>query len=151
MTKTITITDLKDVQAGDMVTVKIEGRQYTGPAYTRGGDSLGWGGHLLRRPSGEPVAYVVFLSATRETPSLPTKAGSMILVHKADGKVCDPPVLAVHDGTELAPWAVARQSGNLDWLRDEDITRWQECDVTPRGEVIWRPTVRAVREAVGDA
>ena len=33
----------------------------------------------------------------------------------------------------------------------EEITRWQECDVTPRGEVIRRPTVRAVREAVGDA
>ena len=66
----------------------------------------------------------------------PTRAGSVILVHKADGKVCDPPVVAMHDGTDLVPWGVARQIGNLDWLRDEDITRWQECDVTPRGEVV---------------
>ena len=31
--KTITITDLADVRDGDICTVKIEGRQYTGPAY----------------------------------------------------------------------------------------------------------------------
>ena len=75
----------------------------------------------------------------------------MILIHEACGEVYDPPVLAAHDGTALIPWAVARQIGSVDWLGDKDITRWQECDVTPRGEVIWRPTVRAVREAVGDA
>ena len=138
MTKTITITDLKDVRDGDMVTVKIEGRQYTGPAYTRGDDILVWGGRAMRYSHGEPYAYLTFVSATREAPTLQTEAGSMILVHKADGKVCDPPVLAMHDGTELVPWGVARQSGSLDWLRDEDITRWQECDVTPRGEVVGR-------------
>ena len=136
--KTITITDLKDVQDGDMVTVKIEGRQYTGPAYTRGDDVLVWGGRALRYSHGEPYAYLTFVSATRETPSLPTKAGSVILVHEACGEVYDPPVLAVHDGTDLVPWGVARQSGNLDWLRDEDIARWQECDVTPRNEVVER-------------
>ena len=134
MTKKITITDLADVRDGDICTVEIGGRQYTGPAYSGVGNVLKWGGHILRY-NGEPYAYVTFISATRESPSLPTKAGSVILVHEACGVVCDPPVLAVHDGTELAPWAVARQSGNLDWLRDEDITRWQECDVTPRGEV----------------
>ena len=136
--KTITITDLKDVQDGDMVTVKIEGRQYTGPAYTRGDDILVWGGRALRYSHGEPYAYLTFVSATRETPSLPTKAGSVILVHEADGKVCDPPVLAMHDGTNPVPWGVTRQIGSLGWLRDENITRWQECDVTPRGEVVER-------------
>ena len=138
MTERIEITDLADVRDGDICTVKIEGRQYTGPAYTGGGDSLIWGGYLLRHHGGKPDDVAVFLFATRESPSLPTKAGSVILVHEACGVVCDPPVLAVHDGTELAPWAVARQSGNLDWLRDEDITRWQECDVTPRGKVVER-------------
>ena len=138
MTKTITITDLKDVRDGDMVTVKIEGRQYTGPAYTRGDDILVWGGRALRYSHGEPYAYLTFVSATREAPTFPTEAGSVILVHEADGKVCDPPVLAMHDGTDHLPWGVVRQSGGFDWLRDEDIARWQECDVTPRGEVIRR-------------
>ena len=41
--KTITITDLADVRDGDICTVKIGGRQYTGPAYTRGDDILVWG------------------------------------------------------------------------------------------------------------
>ena len=138
MTERIEITDLADVRDGDICTVKIEGRQYTGPAYTRGDDILVWGGRALRYSHGEPYAYLTFVSATRETPSLPTKAGSVILVHKADGKVCDPPVLAMHDGTDHLPWGVARQSGGFDWLRDEDIARWQECDVTPRGEVVER-------------
>ena len=153
MTERIEITDLADVRDGDICTVKIGGRQYMGPAYAGEGDSLllAWGGYLLRHSSGEPDAFVVFLSATRESPSLPTKAGSVILVHEACGEVYDPPVLATHDGTDLVPWGVARQIGSFDWLRDEDIARWQECDVTPRGEVIGRPTVRAVREAVGDA
>lgn len=138
MTKTITITDLSEVRAGDLCTVEIGGRQYTGPAYARGGGILDWGGHALRYADGEPGTLAAFVSATREAPTLPTKAGRVILVHEADGKVSDPPVLAMHDGTELVPWGVARQIGNLDWLRDEDIARWQECDVTPRGEVIGR-------------
>lgn len=138
MSERIKITDLTDVQDGDMVTVEIGGRQYTGLAYTRGGDLLVWGGHILRYSDGEPGTLAAFVSATRESPSLPTRAGSVILVHKADGKVCDPPVLAMHDGTDHLPWGVVRQSGGFDWLRDEDIARWQECDVTPRGEVIRR-------------
>ena len=145
-----TITDLNEVRDGDICTVEIEGHQYTGPAYSGVGNVLKWGGHTLRY-NGVPRPFVVFLSATRETPSLPTKEGSVILVHEAGGEVYDPPVLAVHDGTALAPWGVARQIDGFDWFGDGAITRWQECDVTPRGEVIWRPTVRAVREAVGDA
>ena len=136
MTERITITDLADVRDGDICTVEIEGHQYTGPAYAGRGDLLVWCGRALRCSSGEPGTRTAFVSATREAPTLPTKAGSMILVHKADGKVCDPPVVAMHDGTDLVPWGVVRQIGNLDWLRDEDITRWQECDVTPRGEVV---------------
>ena len=135
--KTITITDLADVRDGDICTVEIDGRQYTGPAYGRRDDILlAWGGYLLRYSSGEPGAFAVFLSATRETPSLPTEHGSTIFIHEAAGTVCDPPVLAVHDGTDHAPWGVARQIDYLHYLGDEDITRWQECDVTPRGEVI---------------
>ena len=137
MTKTITITDLSEVRAGDLCTVEIEGRQYTGPAYSGVGNVLKWGGHTLRY-NGVPRPYVTFVSATRESPSLPTELGSAILIHEALGKVCDPPVLATHDGTDLVPWGVARRIGNLDWLHDEHITRWQECDVTPRGEVIGR-------------
>ena len=138
MTELIKITDLKDVRDGDMVTVEIGCRPYTCPAYARGGGILDWGGHALRYSSGEPGITTALVSATREVPSLPTRAGSVILVHKADGKVCDPPVLAMHDGTDHLPWGVVRQSGGFDWLRDEDITRWQECDVTPRGEVVGR-------------
>ena len=136
MTERITITDLAQVRDGDICTVEIDGHPYCGPAYARGGGILDWGGHALRYSDGEPGTLAAFVSATREAPTLPTKAGSVILVHKADGKVCDPPVVAMHDGTDLVPWGVARQIGNLDWLRDEDITRWQECDVTPRGEVV---------------
>ena len=135
MTERIKITDLAQVRDGDICTVEIDGHPYCGPAYAGRDDLLVWGGHALRYASGEP-GILAFVSATRETPSLPTRAGSVILVHEADGEVYDPPVLAMHDGTDLVPWGVARQIGNLDWLRDEDITRWQECDVTPRGEVV---------------
>ena len=134
--KTITITDLSEVREGYLCTVEIGGRQYTGPAYAGEGDILLWGGHALRYSNGEPGILAAFVSATRETPSLPTKAGSLILIHEACGEVCDPPVLAAHDGTALIPWGVVRQVGSFDWLGDKDITRWQECDVTPRGEVI---------------
>ena len=136
--KTITITDLADVRDGDICTVKIGERQYTGPAYSGVGNVLKWGGHILRY-NGEPYAYVVFLSATRETPSLPTKEGSLILIHEACGEVCDPPVLAIHDGTHHDPWGVVvRQFDLLTYLCDEDITQWQAVTVTPRGEVIGR-------------
>lgn len=135
--KTITITDLADVRDGDICTVKLGGRQYTGPAYSGVGNVLKWGGHILRY-NGEPYAYVVFLSATREVPALPTEPGSMILVHEALGETCDPPVVAVHDGNSVDPWKASRQVGAFFWLSDGDITRWQECDVTPRGEVIGR-------------
>ena len=137
MTKTITITDLADVRDGDLVTVEIAGRQYTGPAYAGEGDSrfLLWGGYLLRSSTRKPGAYVTFISATRETPSLPTERGSTIFIHEACGEVCDPPVVAVHDGTDRAPWSVALQIDGLTYLSDEDIARWQECDVTPCGEV----------------
>ena len=138
MTKTITITDLAQVRAGDLCTVMIRGRQYVGPAYTYGGDDLLWGESTLRYSSGKPGTYVTFVSATREAPTLPTERGSVILIHEACGEVYDPPVLAVHDGTDHAPWGVARQIDGLNYLSDEDITRWQECDVTPRGEVIGR-------------
>ena len=134
MTKTITITDLADVRDGDICTVEIDGHPYCGPAYAGMDDLLVWGGRILRYSDGEPGTLVVFASATRESPSLPTKAGSVILVYKADGKVVGP-VLAMHDGTDHLPWGVVRQSGGFDWLRDEDIARWQECDVTPCGEV----------------
>ena len=151
--KMINITDLAQVRDGDICTVEIGGRQYTGPAYTGLGDStmLIWGGYLMRSSTGKPGAYVTFLSATRESPSLPTMRGSVILVHEAGSKVYDPPVLAVHDGTTVIPWMVPANIGHDNWFGDEDITSWQECDATPRGEVIRRPTVRAVREAVGDA
>ena len=129
------ITDLADVRDGDVCTVEIGSRQYTGPAYTGGGDSLVWGGLLMRYRSGKSDDVVVFLSATRETPSLPTEKGSVILVHEACGEVCDPPVLAAHDGTDLVPWGVARQIGNLDWLHDEDIIRWQAVTFTAQGAV----------------
>lgn len=138
MSERIKITDLADVQDGDMVTVEIGGRQYTGPAYARGGGILDWGGHALRYSDGEPGTLAAFVSATREAPTLPTKAGSVILVHEALGETCDPPVVAMHDGDSVGPWDVSRQVGSHGWLRDKDITRWQECDVTPRGAVVER-------------
>lgn len=136
--KTITITDLADVRDGDICTVKIGERQYTGPAYAGEGDSriLLWGGYMLRYSSGKPGIAIALVSATRTIPSLPTERGSAILIHEALGEVCNPPVLAVRDGTNTFPWGATRQIGSLDWLRDEDITRWQEFDATPLGEVI---------------
>ena len=140
MSERIKITDLTDVQDGDMVTVEIAGRQYTGPAYAGEGDSriLLWGGYMLRYSSGKPGAYVTFVSATREAPTLPTESGSMILVHEALGETCDPPVVAVHDGDSVDPWRASRRVGAFFWFSDGDIARWQECDVTPRGEVVER-------------
>ena len=138
MTKKITITDLNEVQDGDICTVEIEGRQYTGPAYLTRDDVLLWGGRLLRRRNGDPAGIATFVSATRTTPSLPTERGSAIFIHEALGEVCNPPVLAVRNGTNAFPWGATRQIVGLDRLRDEDITRWQECDVTPRGEVVER-------------
>ena len=138
MSERIKITDLTDVQDGDMETVEIGGRQYTGPAYARGGGILDWGGHALRYSDGEPGTLAAFVSATREAPTLPTKAGSMILVHEALGVTCDPPVVAVHDGDSVDPWRASRRVGAFFWFSDGDITRWQECDVTPRGAVVER-------------
>ena len=137
MTKKITITDLADVRDGDTCTVEIGGRQYTGPAYSGAGNVLKWGGHTLRY-NGVPRPFVVFLSATRETPSLPTERGSAIFIHEALGEVCDPPVQAIHDGDTVYPWIPERAICGTFWLNEDDITRWQECDVTPRGEVIGR-------------
>ena len=137
MTKKITITDLADVRDGDTCTVEIGGRQYTGPAYSGVGNVLKWGGHTLRY-NGVPRPFVVFLSATRETPSLPTERGSAIFIHEALGEVCDPPVQAIHDGDTVYPWIPERAICGTFWLNEDDITRWQECDVTPRGEVIGR-------------
>ena len=139
--KTITITDLADVRDGDICTVKIGGHQYTGPAYAEEGDNslfLAWGGYLLRCSTGKPDDYVVFLSATRESPILPTERGSAIFIHEALGEVCDPPVQAIHDGDTVYPWIPERAICGTFWLNEDDITRWQECDVTPRGEVIGR-------------
>ena len=140
MTKKITITDLADVRDGDTCTVEIGGRQYTGPAYAGEGDSriLLWGGYMLRYSSGKPSITIALVSATRETPSLPTERGSAIFIHKALGEVCDPPVQAIHDGDTVYPWIPERAICGTFWLNEDDITRWQECDVTPRGEVIGR-------------
>ena len=138
--KTSIITDLADVRDGDLCTVKIGGRQYTGPAYAVESDSLllAWGGYLLRYSTGKPDAFITFISATRETPSLPTERGSAIFIHEAHGEVCDPPVQAIHDGDTMYPWIPERDICGRFWLREDDIIRWQECDVTPRGGVLER-------------
>jgi hypothetical protein len=64
------ITDLADVQAGDMVrwTPEGNGYQFTSPAYGNG-EYPGWlfvAGAVLRRPDGFPGLLIEFHSATRE-------------------------------------------------------------------------------------
>lgn len=134
--KTITIADLKDVRDGDICTVEIGGRQYTGPAYNNGGsDDLFWSESTLRYPNGKSDPYITFISATRVITSLPTELGSAILIHEALGEVCYPPVLAVRNGRDMLPWCMARRIGRVLWLKDADITQWQECSIVTRGKV----------------
>ena len=131
-----TITDLNEVREGDLCTVEIEGRQYTGPAYAGGGGILLWGEYPLRYNNNMSSTYITFISATRTIPALPTELGSVIFIHEALGESFDPPVPAVRNGSDSFSWGVSRRIGFPLWLDDADITQWQECDVTPRGEVI---------------
>ena len=132
--KTITITDLKDVRDGDICTVVIHGRQYTGPAY-RDGDAILFCDYFLRDRDGRRDAYVTLISATRIIPSLPTERGSTILVHEACDEVCYPPVLAVRNEGGMLPWCMTRRLGLALWLNDADITQWQAATVTAQGAV----------------
>ena len=73
-TKTITITDLADVQAGDMVTTEYVPQQnegtatISGIAYKCDSGALRLAGMMLRRPGGAHGSFQRFASATREVP-----------------------------------------------------------------------------------
>ena len=77
-TKTITITDLADVQPGDMVTAEYVpptpsddefGATIIGQASAAYGGGLMIGGHDLRFGDGAACAFLRFVSATREVPA----------------------------------------------------------------------------------
>lgn len=95
--QTVTITDLADVQPGDLVTADadlgagITARITDTPVREEVGNSGRWlvlgGSYVLRRSNGEPGDYLTFVSATREVapePPAPSLAadpavGSLIL------------------------------------------------------------------------
>ena len=75
-TKTITITDLSDVQEGDMVTAEYipmsheRGARIVGEASRDAAGVLIVGGYVLRRPDGSKAdTSLWFVSATREVPA----------------------------------------------------------------------------------
>lgn len=76
-TTTITITDLADVQPGDMVIAEYVllasvgglGATIIGQANTLPDGALRVGRYLLRRPDGSGLSTLRFVSATREVPA----------------------------------------------------------------------------------
>ena len=74
-TKTITVTDLADVQPGDLVTADYVPQQsegaaiISGIAYKCNSGALRLAGMMLRRPDGAHGSFQRFVSATREVPA----------------------------------------------------------------------------------
>ena len=79
MTKTITITDIADLRAGDIATCSYDGHEFTGeawPSSTYG--PLFVGASFVRYADGSPNPAVPLISATRALPDLPIELGSVI-------------------------------------------------------------------------
>ncbi len=69
---TIKISDLADVRAGDIVTVKHQDNTYTGPCQETTSGVLWFIGYALRLSDGRPDSTITFVSAEREIPPAPT-------------------------------------------------------------------------------
>lgn len=79
-TESFYTTNVRQVEAGDIVTVEIDGYTYVGPVYTQG-DALKFGNDMLVRSDGTEGPLLTFVKATgqRESrPELPAPVGSVI-------------------------------------------------------------------------
>ena len=126
MTKTITITDIADLRAGDIATCSCEGHEFTGEVWAGEYGGLFVGGSLVRYFDGRPNPAVSLVSATREVPDLPNELGSVIAnVVTKDGDRYDRAMLA---NPGVCPWVATNEDG-WDWLRMDEIVSWDACTV----------------------
>jgi len=129
------ITNLADVRPGDIVTWRHHGHEYTGPCYAGDSDNaLSVAGWLLRSDDRGPGPVAKFVSAERPTPALPTKPGTVILVHEVGSVAQEPPVPAILDG-EGDPMGIFPDGA---WVGRHRVSAWQLAEVTPVGEVFRR-------------
>ena len=126
MTKTITITNINQLRAGDLATCSYEGHEFTGEVWANAYGGLLVGGHLVRFFDGLPTSRTTLVSATREVPDLPSKPGSVIAnVVTKDGDRYDRAMLA---NPGVCPWVATNEDG-WDWLRMDEIVSWDACTV----------------------
>ena len=128
MTKTITITDIADLRAGDVATCSYRGHEFTGEVWAASDDGsvLFAGAACVRVNDGRPSPAVSLVSATREVPDLPNELGSVIAnVVTKDGDRYDRAMLAKPG---VCPWAATNEDG-WDWLRMDEIVSWDACTV----------------------
>lgn len=137
---TTTITDLADVQPGDIVTWTLGGHEYSGPCYeTRSAPGARFvSGLLLRYATGNPHNGLTFVRAERPAPEPPSEPGTVLLVHGIDGKALTTPRVAIVDADGNALFGLDDGPGSPEWRELDRITSWQAVDVTPRGEVLTR-------------
>lgn len=131
----IKITDLADVQPGDMVHITLwpgteDEAKAKGPARLTTGNKLAACGYTIRHPNGS-AAYSGFRFATRkvEKPVLPTEPGSAIWVYEARRETYEPGALGVR--SDVGNFATYGHKFNgCTWHHPEDITRWSPVEVT---------------------
>ena len=131
------ITKIEDIRDGDIAKMRVNGHEYNGPAHVDAKVRVEWANWVLRGENGlvTEIGHG-FISATRRTPPLPTKKGSVILIHEAHEERCVPPVLALHRGTHVLQWKSIIPIKGKDYHLPEHISLWQEVAVTPQGPVI---------------
>ena len=126
MTKTITITDIADLRAGDVATCSYRGHEFTGEVWASFRGDLFVGETFVYSFDGHPSPTISLVSATRALPDLPIELGSVIAnVVTKDGDRYDRAMLAKPG---VCPWAATNEDG-WDWLRMDEIVSWDACTV----------------------
>lgn len=110
-TRTIEITDVKDLQPGDIATFKMNGHEYTGPVWENEIGEILWATYVLRNSSGRVITTGLtrFVKATRGLPVLPTAPLSVITDVVINGNHKYP--LAVRQDDEFHEWVVINSAG----------------------------------------
>ena len=131
MTKTITITDIADLRAGDIATCSYDGHEFTGeawPSSTYG--PLFVGASFVRYADGSPNPAVPLISATRALPDLPIELGSVIAnVVTRDGCHYDWAMPVTGPANSLGPSWVVSSADRYDWVHPDQIVSWTPCTV----------------------
>lgn len=129
MTKTITITNINQLRAGDIATCSYDGHEFTGEVWGSAYGPLFVGASFVRYADGRPSPAVSLVSATREVPDLPTELGSVIAnVVTRDGCHYDWAMLADPTDGSGVLWIVSNADGYC-WAHPDYIISWDACTV----------------------